>query len=130
MLYIGMMHFTKDTTNTFYMTLSERTTISNPFYLFCFFDYATQTLTKTIVQINQSNERYDRILIIEKSNPDTDAGEVRLMGDSGEYKVYQKSGIDYTVTGDPIECGLWKFDYTASVKPKYDNDQERAVYNG
>lgn len=126
-----MMLFTKNTTNTFYMTLWERATISSPYYLFCFFDYMTQSWVKTILRPESTSERYDKVVIIEKSSPDTDNGEVEMKGESGEYRVYEKSGIDYTMTGTLIENGLWRLRWSSdSDKPSYNNNDERIVYNG
>lgn len=125
-----MMLFTENTTNTFWMSLSEQKTLDSPYYLFVFFDYLTNSKVKCVLQPDESNERYDKVIIIEKNNPDTDNGEIKLNGNSGEYAVYEKSGIDYAESGVLIERGLWSTSTTLTGKPSYGNNQERAVYNG
>lgn len=125
-----MMQFNEDSTNTFYMTLWEKTTIENPYYLFVFFDYVSNSKVKCIVQPDETNERYDKIIIVDKSNPNPDNGEVDLTFDSGEYTVYQKNSIDYDEDGIVVEVGLFRVIRTLTEKAIYDNDQERAVYNG
>jgi hypothetical protein len=98
----------KDNANTLTVTLTEKSTVSNPIYLFKFTNQ-TSNVSYWFISSDTSNfkQRYNKFLLTEKNNANTLNGEITL-GLEGryDYEIYQTnlantSGL--TIASDAIE---------------------------
>jgi hypothetical protein len=102
-----MLHITKQDTKDFYLTLTEKTTISNPTYLFSLKSRQTDTF-KNFILLDTSNfkERYNKF---EFTEGDTDATTL----DVGEhlYTIYAQISLNNTNPNNAdevVETGIFK----------------------
>ena len=101
----------KGTVNGVVATLSERSKLINPFYLFVFTSKfsTSKDEKKTSVQSSFSNSRYDLLLIEEINQPDALQGQIYLLEGEWSYKVYESETQTLNVedtTGEIIQQGL------------------------
>ena len=86
-----MIRFIKNTTNTVVVTLTENSTVTNPYYLFQFTNQ-TSNVDYYFIGTDESSfkERYNEFSITERDLANTLAGQVEL-GEEGfyDYIVYQ-----------------------------------------
>ncbi len=103
-----MLRVIKDNANTLTVTLTEKSTVSNPIYLFKFTNQ-TSNVSYWFISSDTSNfkQRYNKFLLTEKNNANTLNGEITL-GLEGryDYEIYQTnlantSGL--TIASDAIE---------------------------
>lgn len=118
------------------MTLTEKTTISDPNYLFEFKDNQTKELIYFIAQDTSSyKERFNKFSITEKTNPNNLIGEVELVLD-GQYAYTVReqasaTNLDPTLSGAIVETGKVTVTDTESTVPTYEPDSKTIrVYNG
>ena len=106
-----MLIINKNTTNHLTLTLSERTTIENGYFLFVLKSKFEKGVTEVFnaVNISTHKSRYDRFVVIEKESPDNADGEVKLFKGEWDYFVYESEtqtlDIEET-TGKILENGL------------------------
>lgn len=138
-----MIKFTKGNVNNVIVTLTENSTVSNPYYLFMFTNQQTNVDYYFIATDNSSyKERYNLFTVIEKTSPNTLAGEVSL-GNEGfyNYVVYQTSLTSLsglTTANDAIpfissavEYGLvWVVTSTEIINRYSPTSDTTIVYNG
>ena len=81
----------KNALNSVALTLSERSRLVSPYFLFVFTNKFSvkPVIAKCVVQSSFTNVRFDLIQIREKSNPDPLAGEVFLIEGEWSYEVYE-----------------------------------------
>jgi hypothetical protein len=102
-----MLHITKQDTKDFYLTLTEKTTISNPTYLFSLKSRQTDTFKNFILaDISTHKERYNQF---EFTEGDTDATTL----DVGEhlYTIYAQISPNNTNPNNAdevVETGIFK----------------------
>lgn len=128
-----MVVINKGQSNTVTVTLKEKTTISNAYYLWEFISKASGEKKYCIqpVDLSQYTDRYNQFTITEKTNPNPIAGEVTL-ATTGEwqYNVYQQaSSTNLSPTGKTIvESGLVQVIGTATTDTQYTRTVTTAVY--
>lgn len=102
-----MLHITKQDTKDFYLTLTEKTTISNPTYLFSLKSRQTDTFKNFILaDISTHKERYNQF---EFTEGDTDSTTL----DVGEhlYTIYAQISTTNTNPNNAdevVETGIFK----------------------
>ena len=132
---ISMVVITKGQANTVTVTLKEKTTITNAYYLWEFISKASGEKKYCIqpTDLSQYKDRYNQFIITEKASPNPIAGEVTL-ATTGEwsYNVYeQASASNLSPTGKTIvESGLVKVIGTATTDTQYTRTVTTAVYGG
>jgi VCBS repeat-containing protein len=130
-----MVVITKGQANTVTVTLKEKTTITNAYYLWEFISKASGEKKYCIqpTDLSQYKDRYNQFIITEDSTPNPIAGEVTL-ATTGEwsYNVYeQASASNLSPTGKTIvESGLVKVIGTATTDTQYTRTVTTAVYGG
>lgn len=100
-----MLVINKNTNNTLIVTLQEKVTLSNPYYLFVFTNDATD-ISVVFLQSNTSTqkERYDQFLITERStslNASSGIIEFLPLG-SWTYEIYEQSSSSNL---NPVNAG-------------------------
>lgn len=106
-----MLVINKNTNNTLIVTLQEKVTLTNPYYLFVFQNDVT--LDKVCFlqsNISTHQERYDEFLITERSTSlNASSGIIEFLPvGSWTYFVYEQassSNLDPTLTGGLLETG-------------------------
>jgi len=94
-----------------YVTLTEKVTIANPYFLFAFTHRVTNELTTVILaDISTQKERYNKFAVIEGSTFNLDAGEF-------EYVIYAQTSstnLSPALANEEVESGVLKvqFDVT------------------
>ena len=91
------------------MTLTEKTTIANPTYLFSITHRLTNTTTNFILTyVSAYTERYNKFSVIEGTTFDVDSGEFL-------YRVYAQSSpsnLDPDLADELVEQGMLKVNNT------------------
>jgi len=106
--------------NTVIMTLSERVTITSPFFLFHFQSKFNNTEERFFQATNISNNkiRYDEFEITETSSPNYNGGEVDLFTGEWTYDVYQASASTLSISG--TTGGIIETDMAIVIDENYD----------
>lgn len=111
-----MLQINKAQTKSWYLTLSEKTTIANPTYLFSITHRLTNNTTDFIVaDISQFKERYNEFSVTEGSTFDVDSGEFM-------YKVYAQispTNLDPSLADELVEEGMLKVNPIDAVDVYY-----------
>jgi len=120
-----MLIINKNTNNYLRVTVTEKVTISSPYYLFVF----TSDITKQEVVFLQSNssihqDRYDEFLITETSGTTNySSGVVTFLPvGSWTYQIYEQASstnLDPTLTGGLLESGMAKVIGTNETYSRY-----------
>jgi hypothetical protein len=98
--------------NNVVLTLSERSQITSPWFLIVFenkFSVDGETAKCSMQNGVAPNNRYDLLVIKEKTSPDPLQGEVFLIAGEWSYKVYESAGQTLNVadtTGRILQQGL------------------------
>lgn len=101
----------KDTVNDLVVTVSERITLSSPFYLFVLQSKFNSTEYRYFNAVNISNNkiRYDEFLVTETTGASYSNAEVDLFTGEWDYKIYEsvtKTLDPDDTTGVILENGL------------------------
>ena len=111
-----MLQINKGETKNWYLTLSEKTTISNPTYLFSITQRQTNTTTNFIAPDTSAfKERYNKFQVTEGTTFTVDAGEFL-------YKVYAQSSttnLNPELAAELVEEGLLKVNQSTSAPTTY-----------
>jgi hypothetical protein len=103
-----MLQINKAESKSWYLTLSEKTTIANPKYLFSLTHRLTNTAYNFILTDTSAYvERYNKFPITEGSTVTLDAGEY-------EYKIYAQTSsvnVDPALANELVEEGMVKVDF-------------------
>jgi hypothetical protein len=103
-----MLQINKAESKSWYLTLSEKTTIANPKYLFSLTHRLTNTAYNFILTDTSAYvERYNKFPITEGSTVTLDAGEY-------EYKIYAQTSsinVDPALADELVEQGIVKVDF-------------------
>ena len=129
-----MIHMTKGNTSTIILTLTEKVSITEPYYLIEFINDQTREVQKCFISdISEYPDRYNKFNITEGEEPDNYDGEV-LLGNAGEYAytVYQKeSNANLTTTGlTVLEKGICVLHTTEETTSTYTPTETNYSYNG
>lgn len=100
-----MLQIIKGETKFWYLTLTEKTTISNPTYLFSITQRQTNTTTNFIVaDVSAYTDRYNKFSVTEGSTFEVYSGEFM-------YKVYAQTSptnLDPSLADELVEEGILK----------------------
>ena len=109
----NMILINKNTSNNLILTLTEKTTLVNPFYLFNFKSQQSKNEFNFICSdISTATTRYNKFILVEtgSTSQNLTAGVVSLT-DSGwyDYKVYEQASstnLELSLAGKIVEEGL------------------------
>lgn len=118
--------------NVVVVTLSEKISINNPYYLFEFINNQTQIKYYCIAtDLSVYPERYNKFTIIIKSSPNALNGEINIpLGDEYTYNVYEQSNnTNLDPTGlNVVENGLMTYDKIITSRIELDSNLTRKAY--
>ena len=120
-----MLQINKGETKNWYLTLSEKTTISNPTYLFSITQRQTNTTTNFIAPDTSAfKERYNKFQVTEGTTFTVDAGEFL-------YKVYAQSSptnLNPELAAELVEEGILKVNQSTSAPTTYTPSLTERIY--
>jgi hypothetical protein len=103
-----MLVIDKAESKNWYVTLTEKVTIANPYFLFAFTHRVTNELTTVILtDISTQKERYNKFAVIEGTTFDLDAGEF-------EYVIYAQTSSTNLIPAsadEQVESGVLKVNF-------------------
>lgn len=103
-----MLVIEKAESKNWYLTLTEKVTIANPYFLFAFTHRLTNEVTTVILSdISIHKERYNEFAVVEGSTFTLDAGEF-------EYQVYAQtspSNLSPALANELVESGILKVEF-------------------
>jgi hypothetical protein len=111
-----MILLQENTANIVVLTLTEKTTINAPTYLFRFVNKQTNQ-EYVCIQSDTSvfKSRYNKFTITtQTTTPNPLLGQLKLsLGDEYEYYIYAQistTNLDYTLSNEMVETGLMRYD--------------------
>lgn len=111
-----MLVIEKGETKYWYLTLSEKTTIANPTYLFSIHHRLTDTITNFILlDVSTHKERYNQFQI--------DESDINAYTGEYEYKVYAQTSPTNTnpnLSDELVEQGILKVNEQAILEVFYE----------
>ena len=107
-----MLKVTRGQSNSVVFTLTEKTTLSSPYFLVVFNNLATNELVYAICpDTSTQTTRYNLLTIIESNTSIPLSGQVKLVEGIYQYKVYEQtssSNLDPSLSISLVETGLLK----------------------
>ncbi len=107
-----------------YVTLTEKVTIANPYFLFAFTHRVTNEVTTVILtDISTQTERYNQFAVIEGTTFDLDAGEF-------EYVIYAQtspSNLSPSLADEEVESGVLKVEFDVT-RTSYEVTLNEKIY--
>lgn len=120
-----MLVLEKLTSKSWYLTLTEKVTISNPYFLFVFTNRTTSVETAIILtDVSTHTERYNQFDVTEGSTFTLDAGEY-------EYQVYAQTSstnTDPSLSNELVESGVLKVVFTPTAAGVYEVTLNEKIY--
>jgi hypothetical protein len=120
-----MLQIDKAETKFWYLTLGEKTTILNPYYLFSLKHRLTAVTYNFILTDSSSyTDRYNKFEITEGSTITLDAGEY-------EYKIYAQTSdtnTDPALANELVERGIVKVDFDPTAATQYTVELNEKIY--
>ena len=117
-------------------TLSEKVTLTNPYYLFSLKGQTEMNPINFIVaDTSDYIERYNKFLVTETSGTQTLTSGVVTLGDAGfyEYAIYEQvssTNLEIVNTTSLLEIGLIKVVGTTGTVQAYDNQSKTYITYG
>lgn len=122
-----MILLQENTNNIVVLTLTEKTTINAPTYLFRFVNKQTN-VEYVCIQSDTSvfKSRYNKFTITtQNTTPNPLLGQLKLsLGDEYEYYIYAQistTNLDYKLSNEMVESGLMRYDKTLTNRIIYNN---------
>ena len=113
-----MLKVTRGQSNGVVFTLTEKTTLSSPYFLVVFNNLATNEHIYAICpDTSTQTTRYNLLTIIESNTSIPLSGQVKLVEGTYQYKVYEQtssSNLDPSLSVSLVETGLLKSVTTAT----------------
>jgi len=113
-----MLKVTRGQSNGVVFTLTEKTTLSSPYFLVVFNNLATNELVYAICpDTSTQTTRYNLLTIIESNTSIPLSGQVKLVEGTYQYKVYEQSSssnLNPLLSTSLVETGLLKSVTTAT----------------
>ena len=107
-----------------YVTLTEKVTIANPYFLFAFTHRVTNELTTVILtDISTQTERYNKFAVIEGTTFDLDAGEF-------QYVIYAQTSSTNLIPAsadEEVESGVLKVEFDVT-RTSYEVTLNEKIY--
>lgn len=120
-----MLVLEKLTSKSWYLTLTEKVTISNPYFLFVFTNRTTSVETAIILtDVSTHTERYNQFDVTEGTTFTLDAGEY-------EYQVYAQTSstnTDPSLANELVESGVLKVVFTPTAAGVYKVTLNEKIY--
>lgn len=120
-----MLVLEKLTSKSWYLTLTEKVTISNPYFLFVFTNRTTSVETAIILtDVSTHTERYNQFDVTEGTTFTLDAGEY-------EYQVYAQTSstnTDPSLANELVESGVLKVVFTPTAAGVYEVTLNEKIY--
>ena len=120
-----MLVLEKLTSKSWYLTLTEKVTISNPYFLFVFTNRTTSVETAIILtDVSTHIERYNQFDVTEGTTFTLDAGEY-------EYQVYAQTSstnTDPSLANELVESGVLKVVFTPTAAGVYEVTLNEKIY--
>jgi hypothetical protein len=120
-----MLLITKGESKFWYLTLTEKVSISNPNFLFNLTNRVTEVETNVILtDISAYTERYNKFAVVEGTTFTADAGEY-------EYKIYaQTSSVNLNplLANELVEEGIFKLMLGTIATTEYQVDLNEKIY--
>lgn len=120
-----MLVLEKLTSKSWYLTLTEKVTISNPYFLFVFTNRTTSVETAIILtDVSTHTERYNQFDVTEGTTFSLDAGEY-------EYQVYAQTSstnTDPSLANELVESGVLKVVFTPTAAGVYEVTLNEKIY--
>lgn len=127
-----MLTIAKGESKYWVMTLTEKSTITNPYYLFEAFNKQTNVSTFTVLDTDLSDhpERYNKFSITETETPLGTRGRITLSVGEYIYKVYEQDNNTNTNPSglNCVEENFLTCTTTADVNTEYESDTTSTVY--
>lgn len=120
--------------NTIVLTLTEKTTLSFPIFLFRFVGKQNGVEYVCISSdISGFTYRYNEFIIKVKTSPNPLLGEINLtIGDEYDYYIYEQSSptnLDYTLSTKLVEQGIMNYRVDNGERIEYERtNTTRAIY--
>ena len=119
-----MLVIDKAESKNWYVTLTEKVTIANPYFLFAFTHRVTNELTTVILtDISTQTERYNKFAVIEGTTFDLDAGEF-------EYVIYAQTSstnLAPSLANEEVERGVLKVEFDVT-RTSYEVTLNEKIY--
>ena len=119
-----MLVIDKAESKNWYVTLTEKVTIANPYFLFAFTHRVTNELTTVILtDISTQKERYNKFAVIEGTTFDLDAGEF-------EYVIYAQTSstnLAPSLADEEVESGVLKVEFDVT-RTSYEVTLNEKIY--
>ena len=122
-----MILLQENTSNIVVLTLTEKTTINAPTYLFRFVNKQTN-VEYVCIQSDTSvfKSRYNKFTITtQTTTPNPLLGQLKLsLGDEYEYYIYAQvstTNLDYKLSNEKVESGLMRYDKILTDRKIYTN---------
>jgi hypothetical protein len=119
-----MLVIDKAESKNWYVTLTEKVTIANPYFLFAFTHRVTNELTTVILtDISTQKERYNKFAVIEGTTFDLDAGEF-------EYVIYAQTSstnLAPALANEEVESGVLKVEFDVT-RTSYEVTLNEKIY--
>jgi hypothetical protein len=107
-----------------YVTLTEKVTIANPYFLFAFTHRVTnQVTTVLLTDISTQKERYNKFAVIEGTTFNLDAGEF-------EYVIYAQTSSTNLIpasANEEVESGVLKVEFDVT-RTSYEVTLNEKIY--
>lgn len=120
-----MLVLEKLTSKSWYLTLTEKVTISNPYFLFVFTNRTTSVETAIILtDVSTHTERYNQFDVTEGTTFTLDAGEY-------QYEVYAQTSstnTDPSLSNELVESGVLKVVFTPTAAGVYEVTLNEKIY--
>lgn len=124
-----MIYLQKGATNSVVMTLTEKSELNNPYFLFSFTNNTSgDEKLFNMVDISGYRRRYNRFELVETSSEDLPNGRVELEYGWGRYEVYESATQSLDIndtTGKILEEG--KF-YVSGYPATLNNNDINNIY--
>lgn len=123
-----MQIINKNSNNYLVFTLSEKVTLTNPYYLFSF-KHQVEMNPINFIAFDSSlyKDRYNKFLITETTGTTTLTSGIVSLSETGfyEYAIYEQtssSNLDLNQTGNLLEIGIIKVNSDKPIYKEYDNE--------
>ena len=122
-----MILLQENTANIVVLTLTEKTTINAPTYLFRFVNKQTN-VEYVCIQTDTSvfKSRYNKFTITtQTTTPNALLGQLKLsLGDEYEYYIYAQistTNLDYKLSDEMVESGIMRYDKSLTNRIIFEN---------
>jgi hypothetical protein len=132
-----MQVITKQSNNTLVFTLSEKVTLTAPYYFLFSLKGQTEMNPKNFIVADTSiyPNRYNKFLVTETSGTENLTSGVVNLSDAGfyEYAIYEQTSstnLDIRNTTSLLEIGMIKVNGSAVITQAYDNQTKTYITYG